>query len=373
MWGPTPIINIKYWSRALQALGIRSDTIVWEPYSINAPDDFDARVAEMPPTWNALRLLRPYVAAARALARYTVFCWSFDGGLLAHTPLAALEPWLVRLARARVIVSPYGSDIAVPGTLGPFEEAMLGTYPTIETRAAVVRRKVRRYSKAADLVVRNLQVGYLPRWDVFWPGLLAIDTDLWAPGPSSDADGSGPEEVLVVHSANHPLIKGTAHLVAAVEVLRGEGLAVRLDLYEGRSNEDVRRAVMSADIVADQFVGGYGMAALEGLSSGKPVLSNLSWLGTELTETMWRRDCPIVDAPPSALPERLRELVRDPRARRRIGEASREFALRYHSLQTVGVTWRTLIDHAVAGSRPPRLLPTATNRFGTARPPAPCR
>ncbi len=57
---------------------------------------------------------------------------------------------------------------------------------------------------------------------------------------------------------------------------------------------------MSGDIVAEQFLGGYALFAIEGMSAGKPVLSNISWMADDLREELG--DCPIVDATPETLP-----------------------------------------------------------------------
>ena len=41
IYGPVPIISIKYMSQALRSVGYQADTLVYEWYSINRRDDFD--------------------------------------------------------------------------------------------------------------------------------------------------------------------------------------------------------------------------------------------------------------------------------------------------------------------------------------------
>src|SRR5207248_73846 len=146
----------------------------------------------------------------------------------------------------------------------------------------------------ADVIVRNVNPGYQPRWDVLWPNQFAIDVDEWTPaGEKSRADGrDGP--VTVVHAPNHRALKGTGHLIAAVETLKAEGLQVRLDLLERRPNEEVHAALQGADILAEQFLAAYAMLAVEGLACGTPVMAHMSFLPSALREHPVVRECPIV-------------------------------------------------------------------------------
>ena len=112
----------------------------------------------------------------------------------------------------------------------------------------------------------------------------------------------------MVHAPNHRAIKGTAHLEQAVDELRDEGLLVNLQILEGRPNAEVRAAVLASDIVADQFLFGYGLFATEGLAAGKPVLSNMNHLPERFRDTEQMRACPIVSSSPETLKDDLRRL-----------------------------------------------------------------
>jgi glycosyltransferase involved in cell wall biosynthesis len=356
VWSPTPIVSISYWSRGLRALGYESTTLVEGVYHINRREDFDR-------TFDDLRAgpFAPYVAFLWALLHADVFCLFFDGGFLATTPLALLEPRLLKLAGKRLVVSPYGADIAVPEHLGRFRDAVLATYPYLAERAGRTRRMVDAMTRCANLTIRNLQFGYLPRGDVVWPNQVAIDVDVWRPVGDREPDG----EIVVAHSSNHRAIKGTELLVAAIEDLRRGGMRIRLDLYEGRPNEDVRRGLERCDLVAEQFIGGYALAAIEGMAVGKPVLSNMSWLPAELVDTTCLRECPIVDTSPETLRETLTRLADDPDARSELGRRGREYVLRYHSSEAAARTWDAIIRHVWDGI--PLRLPWDERVAGHAR------
>ena len=163
----------------------------------------------------------------------------------------------------------------------------------------------------------------------------------------------------MLHAPNHRNVKGTDALIAAVDELRGEGLEVRLELIEGRPNEEVRAAIRDCDIVADQFVAGYAMLAIEGLAAARPVMSSLGWMDDEIRRSNGLRDCPIVEADRDTVTDVLRELVTDPERRRELGEAGLGFARSRHSLAAVGEGWDRIIRPLWRGEPLPAELPEA--------------
>ncbi len=354
VWGPIPLVSLSYWSRALRQLGFQSHTVVTHHYPAYDRSSFDVYSQELL-AGSRLAWLREYRVMARMLCQADVFISFFDGGFLSATRLWRLEALAIRLAGKRLVVCPYGGDIAVPGHLGPFEEAFALDYPATLERGPEVRRRVDWLCSRADLVIRNLQVGYLPRFDVVWAQQVAVDTDRWAgDGTASSADGRN-GEVVVVHAPNHRALKATSALEGAVDKLQAEGLLVRLQLIEGRPNDEVRQAVLAGDVVAEQFIGGYALFAIEGMSAGKPVLSNLSWMADELRVSLV--GCPIVDADPESLAHELRRLVTRPELREQLGRESRTYALNHHSYSAVGETWAAVFAHVWRGTPLPRTLP----------------
>jgi hypothetical protein len=334
LWGPEPLISIKYWSAALRRLGYPSLTLAGHVYPINTRSDFDRHRDEFGPPGLLFELFRDFQVFAWALRHADVMHFFFDGGYLRHTALDRFEIALLHLAGKRVVVSPYGSDVAVPGHLGPYEGAMQADYPLVAQRGSAVRARVDRVSRRADAIVRNVQPGYIPRWDVLWPNQLAIDLDEWSPTEREPID-----EVVVLHAPNHRTLKGTD------AVIRGcEALAVRLELLERRPNSEVRAALARADVLAEQLLAGYGMLAIEGLASGIAVISRTGWMPPELLAHPALQESPIVDADESTFAECLHELASDPDRRRTLARAGREYAHRWHSYEAVGRTWAQIFD-----------------------------
>ena len=353
VWGPLPIISIKYWSAAMQRLGYESVTCVEDVYAINRRADFDRHRDEFGPRGLWFEPWRDFLVFAWALRRGDVFLFFFHGGFLRNTALQWLEVRLLHLAGKRVVVSPYGSDIAVPGHLGVWEQATAADYPDTARRAPLVRRRVDHLSRHADVIVRNVNPGYQPRWDVLWPNQFAIDTDDWRPTAEKGRADGRDGEVVVVHAPNHRTLKGTDFVIAAVDTLRAEGLQVRLDLLERRPNHEVRAAIEAADIVAEQFLAAYAMFAVEAMALATPVLAHLSFLPAEVRDHPAVRECPIVDASTQTLTDELRRLVTDPERRLRIGGESREFAVSHHSYAALGAAWAQIVDAAWAGRPAP--------------------
>jgi hypothetical protein len=337
----------------MQGLGYESTTLVWDVYPIHERSDFDFLREDFGPRTKLFELWRDYAPFVWVLRNADIVLTFFNGGFLRNTPYRSLELRILRLAGKAVIVSPYGGDVAVRGYLAGWEHAMALDYPDVIARSDATRARVDWFSRQADVTVRNVNPGYLPRVDVLWPNQYALDPAEFKPGLKSAADGRN-GRVTVLHAPNHRRIKGTADLQRAVEVLRGEGLDVHLLLLEGRPNHEVRDALRGADIVAEQLLVGYGLLAVEGMASGAAVISNVGWLPEEIRRHPAIAESPIVDASPETLTDRLRELVLDPKRRELLGSRGREYVRRWHSDAAAANTWRSIVDAVWTGSPVPR-------------------
>lgn len=90
----------------------------------------------------------------------------------------------------------------------------------------------------------------------------------------------------------------------------------------------------AADIVLDQFnIGTFGLATAEAMACGKPVVTHFDpktheWCFVEMP--------PVLRAyTKEDIFERLRELVKDPQEKQRIGQHSRDWIVRYHNWRRV--------------------------------------
>lgn len=180
------------------------------------------------------------------------------------------------------------------------------------------------------------------------PTSYGVDPDLWRPNmPIPDRLRLPPRssgEIIAIHAVANLAYrtegnadpKGTSAIAAAVESLRAEGVPIRLELVHGVAGIDMRFILAQADIVIDQLrFGRYGALGRESLMLGKPVVGFLQWRDEdedpETRECL--RECPIVNATPETIGDVLRELVLDSGRRRVLGERSREYALKWHSVK----------------------------------------
>lgn len=355
IYGPVPIINIKYLCQAMRIKAYEAKTFVYEVYGIHKREDYDYLLSDFLkmswfPKWvkkAVLAVWGPYAAFLWLLPRFDVFHYFFDGGFLARTPFRFLEVQLLHLAGKKVIVMPYGSDVAVPTLIRSlmFRQAIMMKYGFLGARQELSLKWIRYLTLRADFIVACLfHSETLPTWNLLTTHYYPIDTEAWLPnGHDSGHDGKdGP--VTVVHASNHREMKGTEFLIAACRELEVEGYQIKLRLLERVPNKEVQHIMKQSDIMAEQFIHGYGLTAMEGMSLGKPVMSNLSddyyyqvhRLYTGLDE------CPIVNTSVAQIKDHLRVLISNPELRRQIGRAGRGYVVKFHSYETVGRMWNLI-------------------------------
>lgn len=379
VYGPVPILSFKYMSRAMRSVGYEATTVVHELYRIHASDDFDLLASELngrivgpPGLARILRWLGPdYAVFSWAVARFDVFHCFFDGGFLRNTPLRYLEAQLLHRAGKRLIVMPYGGDVAIPSAIRSmlWRDGLMRNYPHLARTEAETRRRIGYFTRHADFIVACVvHAETIPRWDLLTTLYYPIDTEEWTPVPSEPGNDGLDGPVVIVHAPNHRGMKGTEFLVEACRTLRDEGFDVELRLLEGIPNVEVRNAMARADIVAEQFLLGFALTALEGMSLARPVLSNLSEPGYyEIHRLMTGLDaCPIVSVQPGEIVDRLRELVTDPARRRVLGAAGRRYVEEYHSYPAMAHLWDAIYRRVWSGEDidPRSQLPGQLRRSG---------
>jgi len=357
IWGPMPIISNKYWALAMREAGWPTRTLMAGYHaSINHRGDYDTYFEELVPRWVRPAALRyrmaPLLALLFIVRNAQVVHLPFSGGPLGLTPFWRLEAWLLRRAEIRTVVFPYGSDAYMYSRVEDpsVRHGLLTNYPEAARKETRIARQVAYWNEHADCVVCGIMLDGMGRWDIPTPSFIQIDTTQWQPKTEYSAyDGIiGP--VRVIHTPNHRGFKGTEYFLKAVEELRAEGLDIELILLERVPNDRVRELMRTADILAEQFLIGYALSAIEGMASGLAVMSNLD---NEFYTRVYRRysfldECPIVSTSLETIKHNLRVLVRNPALREQLGRASRAYAEKYHSFETsrymFGAIYRRILD-----------------------------
>ena len=136
----------------------------------------------------------------------------------------------------------------------------------------------------------------------------------------------------IVHAPSSKSTKGTKYITEAIETLRNDGLSFEYIEVSDISHEEALEEYKKADIVIDQLlIGSYGILACECMAFGKPVICYI----LEENVAKYGTDLPIVNANPDTIKDVLKELVKSPEMRERIGRKSRAYAEKKHDYREV--------------------------------------
>jgi glycosyltransferase involved in cell wall biosynthesis len=310
-------INSYGLSRGERELGFDSDVAVFSPNRWGYGYDIDLHAGLDQPVWR--RLLRRAVFLRKALSHYDVFHFNFGLTVLTVRQFGFVVDelsWVKR--RGKTILFTYqGSDVR-PSTTCPCGREECRRLDRYRQPAA---RRALRFANRVFYLNPDLR-HWLP--GARFLAYANVDPRALEPAPLPDG-----EEVVVAHAPTDRKIKGTSHVVEAVEELRRDGLPVRLDLVEGTNRDEVFARIRRADLVVDQLlIGWYGGLAVEAMALGRPVLAYICEDQPE--DNPFGNTLPIVRTSPSRLPSDLRALVADRARRHELGRASRAFVEEHH-------------------------------------------
>lgn len=340
-WGPVPILNNKYWSKALSK-EYSSKTVMTNYYdAINTREDFDLYMYDIIESFTSFPKFlvwryKEYFLMYYLLKNFDIFHIPFSGTFLGNTPLWNKEQELFKLLNKKTVLLPYGADAYLYSRIKneSFQQALLISYPEAARNEAVISERLMHWSKYADFIPAGFMIDGFPRWDAVVGNFVTVsDSVLEGEKHYNNGNGSG-KPVVIVHCPNHRGAKGTEFIVAAVNELKNEGFNIDFRLLERLQNTEILKILKAdADILVEQLIMGYGLNAIEGMASGVATVSNLD---NECYTRLFRRygslnECPIVSATPENIKSVLKILILDPKLRETIGKAGKKFALKYHS------------------------------------------
>lgn len=348
--GPECLINNRYHKKSLIDAGYTAETFV--NGLTHVTNDFDHVFKGTKSI--ILTIINQVRIFWLSASRYKILYIYFTGCPFRSSYLIwKIEPFLYYLSGTRIVVMPYGQDIQdfTRGSNLPLKHATTVDYPYQNRRRHWVEDRIDLWTHHADHVISGCDwVDYMYHWDSLLPAHFTIDTgdvlSKVAPVLVPSSRLADRERIRIVHTPNHRTIKGTRHILAAVERLRQEGLPLDLVVVEAASNQAVLEQIAQADLVIDQLViGWYAMVAIEAMTMGKPVIcfirSDLRAL-YEGAEILREDELPLISATPSDLVDILRYLVLNRDALRRAGTRGPAFVAKHHSLDRMGAVFSNI-------------------------------
>jgi hypothetical protein len=316
--------------RALRALGVDARCLVLNNAVIQDPrgiEGFEISSPARHPLRGGLQALSWWRAVLGGLRWADVVHWQSTPCWL---PFDFDLRYVAHLKRAR-IVEFWGSDIRVPEIASadnPYMASLYGEHPELADGRS--ERSLRTQRKFADhgfsCLVGDADMESYVRKDLF-------------PAPYRVPARVLPEEFVpcypnpdetcptVVHVPSHKVLKGTEHILRAIDELQRES-RFNFRLIHGVEHAEALRLVSTCDIMVDEVISGaYGLAAIEAMAMGKPAVCYIK----PSLRSSCPSELPIVSANQDDLVSVLGALLRDGERRHQVGRLGRAYVEKYHN------------------------------------------
>jgi glycosyltransferase involved in cell wall biosynthesis len=148
-------------------------------------------------------------------------------------------------------------------------------------------------------------------------------------------------------------IKSSHVYLPLIDKLRTKGMQIELINPTNIPNKEVRFLQVQADIFLDMLTyGWFGATAREAMMLGKPVICFIrpEWLESVREEIPdYAKELPIISATPQTVENILCDLIINPEKRKEIGRRSREFAVKWHSMNVAGRRFDQIYSALLSG------------------------
>lgn len=360
VFGCDPLLNNKYWSAALEENGFESSSISADLFYFSNVDDFDKVLS---PTSGRLPLSirrmiqywRIFINLAKSIYLYEVFVISCNGYALHFLPFLKigyrLEYMLLKIARKKIIVIPFGADAYIGNRIRSteFGHVLQWNYPLFTRNQLEISKRVDFWTEYADIFIPGcMTVDGFGRWDVLVPSILCIDTKIWRPTTRISTSNGLDSEITISHAPNHKGIKGTEFIESAISKLKSDGYRIKFNLLTGLPNDQIRRRISDeSDIHIDQIIASaYALNAIESMSLGVTTILGLE--NSEYTQLQRRYSfldqCPGVSSSPERIYEDLEFLIRNPELRQKLGNLGPKYIEKFHSYRSFADLFQVLVE-----------------------------
>lgn len=268
-----------------------------------------------------------------AVIKYDIFEFSFHGGLFIYSKLRRIELILLKILAKKIVVYGYGSDCLLFSEIKKSSKYNAGMDIEIDqkilNREKIIRQNIKIVQKYADAILPSNDQINLGKRAIMVP--TAINLSNW-----HYAAPVKRKKVLLLHSTNQGIYKGTRFILKAIDELKKEKLPIELLFIEGKTINECYHLYKKADIFISNVIAGWsGLSQLEGMAMGRPVIS---YVKPEIAKFhhYYAKNCPIVSANPDNLKQVIRKLVDDFELRKKLVQQGLEYVNKYHSLEFTG-------------------------------------
>lgn len=337
--GPQPLINNVYHKKALELYGYSAETFASNPFYITS--EFDIIISNKYNIKTLLGQFKAFLYLVELAFKYKILYFYFNGGPLGVSTkfIWRIEAFFYKVANVKTVVMPYGSDIQDMARSNNlyFKHVVNADYPTHKFNRKIIELKIDYWATNATHTISGCEwVDYMHAWDTIMIAHFSIDTK-----SVQNKDKFQTSNVFkVFHAPNHKEIKGSKHLIAAVDNMIKEGYNIELVMLSGVSNQEVLDTIKTVDLVADQFViGWYAMFAIEAMAMKKPVLC---YLRDDLIELYTKvglitnDEIPIINTTILSIREQLIWAYNHKEQLVAIGEKSKIYVQKHHSIEAIG-------------------------------------
>ncbi len=340
---------------ALRTLGVEARGLITRDPVIQSCEGLEVLPSfEYGGKWDRIRRLNVHAKRLRKVLsaiRWADILHYHYGGAFA-LPRRLDARWARLLGKPRIVTF-CGTDIRIPeveAAGNPFYGSNMGFYGQLKgssrERSLKIQQEYKRLgfrcSVRGEMMVPHVREG--PFSDFYF---VPRSVDMQAVEPSyPDPDKQTP---LVVHSPSDPVLKGTESVVASVLRLKRQGIVdFEFVLLQGRRRQEALDILRKADIFLDQFVVcGYGVAAIEAMAMGKPVVC---YINPEWRDS-FPDDLPIVQADQCNLSDVLASLLRDGKSRHNLGRKCRRYAEEHHDALTNARKWLSIYEDLLSSKK----------------------
>jgi glycosyltransferase involved in cell wall biosynthesis len=149
------------------------------------------------------------------------------------------------------------------------------------------------------------------------------------------------EVPVIFHAPTKRWLKGTGHLMDALERLRSEGMKFELKLIENMPNDQALKEYTNGDIlVGELYIPSAGKLDREALAAGAVVLSSIR---RDYIDHI-PEDCPIIDINPDNLYDELKKIIPDTARRKELAKQGRRYVEKYHNIDIICKNILTMLD-----------------------------